>query len=109
MSDIAVCNFPKLWPEAFLLWCVLFVLFVTCVQAPPCNVWIQLLRTLLEYAACRQHLLGLSSAEAASPTQLMLAQLAAGLADKLPSKACSAKPDAGMQWMQSEPVKWFGN
>lgn len=64
--------------------------YCRCLQArehnPP-DVWIQLLRTLLKDAACRQALLQRSTAAAAAaPAELLLAQLAASLAEELAAR-----------------------
>jgi hypothetical protein len=49
----------------------------------PPDVWIQLLRHLLCDTECRKALLQRSNAAAAAPAELMLAQLAATLAEEL--------------------------
>jgi hypothetical protein len=60
----------------------------------PPDVWIQLLRHLLQDAACRQALLARSSAAAAAPAELMLAQLAATIAEELAAVMHAQQPTA---------------
>jgi hypothetical protein len=58
----------------------------------PPDVWIQLLRYLLHDEACRKALLQHSSAAGAAPAELMLAQLAATLAEELEASRHAVTP-----------------
>jgi hypothetical protein len=56
----------------------------------PPDVWMQLLRHILKSPACRKALLACSSATATAPAELMLAQLAATLAEELAARTPTA-------------------
>jgi hypothetical protein len=71
-------------------------------EAP--NVWLQLLKDLLNDAACREALLKGSSGAAAAPAELMLAQLAAPLAGELTATRPSTDPGTPVKPAASRPM-----